>query len=58
MIKVIDGILIIKLEKGESQNTILPTLVSRLEILAIENNQLKKKIDDINNHHRHITILS
>jgi hypothetical protein len=58
MIKVVDGVLIIKLEKGESQNTILPTLVSRLEHLAVENNQLKKKIDDINNHHRLITILS
>lgn len=47
MIRIVDGVLIIKLEKGEAQNSILPSLVSKMEKLAIENHELKLQMAEI-----------
>lgn len=58
MIKIVDGVLIMKLEKGElSRGDLLNTMMDRFEQMVGENRQLKLKIEQLTEQQRSFSLM-
>lgn len=58
MIKIVDGVLIIKLEKGElTPHDALGTIMDRFEQMVVENRQLKLKIEQLTEQQRSFSLM-